>query len=246
MRSPVAGIQPSREQHQVSWESLLMMGSSIIDPEPTFSRVKVQALKKIVERLPEKSIIAPNTPRTQENNVQKRRRLAKFGECQGQQTGVPERNITSDKMPRVKVEWEPRFAKTLPQTPRGRRSRSIRDLSIKLVGGVPHANASKPKVSSPRTPRKEIRCRHCGAAHWSHRCPNKVRRRESLLQQKMPDLPKEVKADPAKDKSVLSSDPPTEPGPKTRKYKFDFKVRREGFQRRGKSKWMPSPRFRAD
>jgi len=244
MRSPVAGIQPSREQHQVSWESLLMMGSSIIDPEPTFSRVKVQALKKIVERLPEKSIIAPNTPRTQENNVQKRRRLVKFGECQGQQNGVPERNITSDKMPRVKVEWEPRFAKTLPQTPRGRRS--IRNLSIKLVGGVPHANASKPKVSSPRTPRKEIRCRHCGAAHWSHRCPNKVRRRESLLQQKMPDLPKEVKADPAKDKSVLSSDPPTEPGPKTRKYKFDFKVRREGFQRRGKSKWMPSPRFRAD
>jgi len=244
MRSPVAGIQPSREQHQVSWESLLMMGSSIIDPEPTFSRVKVQALKKIVERLPEKSLNTPNTPRTQENNVQRRRKLPKFGECQGQENGVPERNITSDKMPRVKVEWEPRFAKTLPQTPRGRRS--IRDLSIKLVGGVPHANASKPKVSSPRTPRKEIRCRHCGKAHWSHRCPNKVRRRESLLQQKMPDLPPVVKSDPAKDKSVLSSEPPTEPGPKTRKYKFDFKVRRDGFQRRGKSKWMASPRFKPE
>merc|ERR1719230_1157269 len=111
MRSPVAGIQRSREQHHVSWESLLMMGSSVIDSESNFSRVKVQDLKKIVERLPEKSLlVAPNTPRTQENNVQRRRKLAKFGECQGQENGVPERNITSDKMPRVKVDWEPRFA----------------------------------------------------------------------------------------------------------------------------------------
>lgn len=238
MRSPVAGIQPGREQHQVSWESLLMMGSSNIDLEPTFSRVKVQALKRIVQRLPEKSLFAPNTPRTQENNVSGRRHLTKFGECQNQQVGVVEKIV--NKMPRVKVEWEPKFARTFPKTPRGRRS--IRDLTVKLVGGIPHADPGKQKVSSPRTPRKQIRCRHCKGSHWSHRCPNKIRRRESLKLQKMPE---KVEPAPAST-SILSTEPPTEPGEKKRKYKFDFKVRRDGFQRRGKSKWMPSPRFTVD
>lgn len=243
MRSPIASLQPQREQHQVSWESLLMMGSHTIDLEPTFSRVKVQALKKIVERLPEKSFIPPNTPRTQENNIARRRQLAKFGECNDQEIGVVEKIV--NKMPRVKIEWEPKFAKTLPQTPRNRRS--IRDLSVKLVGGIPHANPTKPRPASPRTPRKQIRCRHCSGSHWSHRCPNKIRRRESLQAQKMPEpAPAPVPVALPASSSVLSKDPPTEPGPKTRKYKFDFKVRREGFQRRGKSKWMPSPRYTAD
>jgi len=240
MRSPVASLQPQREQHQVSWESLLMMGSHTIDLEPTFSRVKVQALKKIVERLPEKSFIPPNTPRTQENNIARRRQIAKFGECNDQEIGVVEKIV--NKMPRVKITWEPKFAKTLPKTPRDRRQ--IRDLNIKLVGGIPHAMTSKPKPMSPRTPRKQIHCRHCEGNHWSHRCPNKVRRRESLRQQKMP----EKKPEPIPDTTDLSKDPPTEPEPKTRKYKFDFKVRRSSFQRRGKgkSKWMPSPRYTAD
>eukprot|EP00493_Phyllostaurus_siculus_P004355 UN04375 len=131
MRSPIASLQPQREQHQVSWESLLVMGSHTIDLEPTFSRVKVQALKKIIERLPEKSFIPPNTPRTQENNIARRRQLGKFGECSDQEIGVVEKIV--NKMPRVKIEWEPKFAKTLPQTPRNRRS--IRDLSVKTCGG---------------------------------------------------------------------------------------------------------------
>jgi len=221
-----------------------MMGHSKIDLEPTFSRVKVQALKNLVKKLPEKSLYTPNTPRTKENNVALRRHLKKFGECKEQEVGVVEKIV--NKMPRVKIEWEPKFAKTLPQTPRARRSaRAVQDLSV-FVGGVPHAAPAKPKVDSPRTPRKQIRCRHCQGPHWSHRCPVKIRRRESLRQQKMPDLTKEPEQpiDPA----VKAKEPPTEPGPKTRKYKFDFKVRKEGFTRRtgGKSKWMPSPRFTAD
>lgn len=247
MRSPVAvsSFSSRDREQQVSWESLLMLGSHTIDLEPTFSRVKVQALKKIVEKLPEKPLLTPNTPRTQENNIARRRQLTKFGECQKQEVGVVEKIV--NKMPRVKIEWEPKFAKTLPQTPRGRRS--IRDLSVKLVGGIPHANPSKAKVSSPRTPRKQIRCRHCSGAHWSHRCPVKIRRRESLKQQKMPEVCPTAAASPpeaAPSNSILAKSPPDEPGPKTRKYKFDFKVRREGFQRRGKSKWMPSPRYTVD
>jgi len=232
MRSPVNGIHMDSKfrQHHVScdWESLLLLGGRDIDLEPTFSRSKVQALKKMVSRLPEKSsYVTPQTPRTVESNKASRRLLKKFGECTGQELGVCEKNIVNDKMPRVKVEWEPKFANVLPQTPRKNR-RSIRKLNIKLMGGNPQsAGEQEIAPSSPRTPRKQIRCRHCGGEHWSHRCSNKKRPEETQK----------------KEETMLKDLPPTEPGPKKKKYKFDFKVRKEGFKRRGNPRWVASPRY---
>lgn len=232
MRSPVTGLQLDSKfmNHQVScdWESLLLLGGRDIDLEPTFSRSKVHALKQMVERLPEKSGLAPNTPRTIESNVATRRKLKKFGECAGQENGVSEKFITSDQMPRVKIHWEPKFASAFPDTPRQRRRP---DIKIKLVGGVPHANPEEAEVvpKGPRTPRKQIRCRHCDGAHWSHRCPNKIRRQEPRVCERTDNK--------------LSDLPPTEPGPKKKKYKFDFKVRKEGFKRKGNSRWVASPRY---
>lgn len=217
------------ENHSVSWDSLLMMGSSMIDHDQSFSAAKVQALKKIVERLPE-SIIAPNTPRTLENAVTRRRRLAKFGDCEGQPLNQPEK--ITNKMPRVKIVWEPKFANQLPKTPR---KSVIRDLHVKLIGGIPAANQTTKlvrKVSSPRTPRNKISCRHCKGAHWSHRCPNKIRKEDSFQTVTV-----------SRDTSLLSDKPPLQAGPKKKKYKFDFKVRKQGFQRRNKSKWVASPRY---
>jgi len=215
------------EKHSVSWDSLLMMGSSMIDQNPSFSAAKVQALKKIVERLPE-NIAAPSTPRTLENAITRRRQLPKFGDCKGQPLGQPEK--ITNKMPRVKVVWESKFA--VPNTPR---KAAIRDLHVNLIGGIPSANQTTKlvrKVSSPRTPRNKISCRHCKGAHWSHRCPNKIRKEESFQ-----------KVTKSRDTSLLSEKPPMQAGPKKKKYKFDFKVRKQGFQRRNKSKWVASPRY---
>lgn len=224
--------QDHLEKHSVSWDSLLLMGSSMIDQNPSFSAAKVHALKKIVERLPE-SIAAPSTPRTLENAVTRRRQLAKFGDCKGQPLGQPEK--ITNKMPRVKVVWESKFANQLPKTPRKRKS-AIRDLHVDaLIGGIPAANPTTKlvrKVSSPRTPRNKISCRHCKGAHWSHRCPNKIRKEDSFQ-----------KVAKGRDTSLLSEKPPTVAGPKKKKYKFDFKVRKQGFQRRNKSKWVASPRY---
>lgn len=218
------------EQHSVSWDSLLMMGSSMIDQNPSFSAAKVQALKKIVERLPE-SIASPKTPRTLETAITRRRQLPKFGDCKGQPLGQPEK--ITNKMPRVKIVWESKFANQLPKTPR--KSPAIRDLHVNLIGGIPAANQTVKlvrKVSSPRTPRNKISCRHCKGAHWSHRCPNKIRNEDSFQ-----------RVTKSRDTSLLSEKPPTQAGPKKKKYKFDFKVRKQGFQRRNKSKWVASPRY---
>jgi len=224
--------QQSPAVHEISWDSLLTMGSTLIDQNISFSAKKVNSLKKIAQRLPERAhVVPPKTPGTLRSTIEERRQLPKFGACEGQDPNFVERVV--HKMPKVKIHWEGKFFPQLPKTKRAPRT----DLFI-LTGGIPAANSpvNMTVPESPRTPRNKIRCRHCGQAHWSHRCPNRSRNKRQPRKNNY----KKKKADPA----LLSDSPPSAPAPKKKKYKFDFKVRHNSFKKRDNCKWVASPRYK--
>lgn len=229
----------NHEVHETSWNSLLTVSSSLVDQKLSFSPAKIKALKQIVSRLPARGAKdEPNTPNTYQSNVERRRKLKKFGQCKGQHMGKVE--PLTQKMPKMKLRFEPKFAGCLPASPRTPRTGTMFVRPI-LTGGVPSAvpvlkRKQQQSTGSPRTPRAKIRCRHCKGGHWSHSCPNRIRENRSTSRRKTNNT----------STSILSDAPPTKPGPKKKKYKFDFKVRTTGFQRKNHCKWLPSPRFRGN
>merc|ERR1712066_416260 len=200
-----------------------------------FSPAKVKALKTILEGVPKKigQRRKTLTPRSLNRITNERREITKFGVCEGQENGCIETCI--QKMPRVKIKWSQKFEQfNIPDVKSPKEG-----LKISLAGTIP--SASNPayqvlkKAKSPRTPRSKIRCRHCEGQHWSHRCPNRIKKNESQSKQKIQNK--------GNNNSILSDTAPSKAGPKKKKYKFDFKVRKEGYKPRKECKWKASPRY---
>lgn len=162
------------EIHETSWNSLLTVSSALVDQNMSFSPAKIKSLKQIASRLPTQgSKDVPNTPGTLTSNVERRRKLRKFGKCSGQQMGKVEPLVR--KMPKMKLRYEPKFQACSPASPKNTQLKF--DLPININAKMRSINPEYARdlktTSSPRTPRAKIRCRHCGEQHWSHSCPNR-------------------------------------------------------------------------
>lgn len=222
----------SLTNHQVDMSSLLTLSSVYIDDNFSFSLGKVQKLKSLVARLPGAGAEKPLTPRTLDKTIKTRRQTKKFGACAGQKPGEIEKFVT--KLPHIKPLWEERFKGFVPSTPKEQIGSQAKSPALERTRALsPVGKIAVKKVSSPRTPKAKILCRHCKGPHFTMRCPNRSRNWRERKPKKNVGGHYE---------GVLSDQPPTRPGPKKKNYKFDFKVRNGGYKNVN-SRWKTfSPR----
>eukprot|EP00494_Astrolonche_serrata_P030312 UN30579 len=205
----------------VDLSSMLVLSDIYVDENASFGPSKVNAFKKMITNLPVQNE-QPLTPRTLNSNVEKRRTLPKFGKCKDQPSGQLESFV--QKMPRIKAQWEPKFAKMIPATPKKIEIPPLKEFNVHGSSGSGEGalsplspqqmNVRRNKATkSPKTPTTTIVCRYCkGKGHFSMRCPNKVRG-------SFRDKPKRNVG--GYYESILSEEPPRTAGPKKKNYRFD-------------------------